>query len=62
MRRLIAASVAALLLSAPAAAQRRDTIISRTGLPRDVAREASRLFNETAALRSTERLDIDIVL
>lgn len=59
MRRLIVALLAALVVSPPAAAQRRDTTIDRTGLPRDVAREASRLFNETAALRATERLEID---
>lgn len=58
MRRLIVALLAALLVSTPAAAQRRDTTIDRTGLPRDVAREASRLFNESAALRATERLEI----
>jgi hypothetical protein len=40
-------------------AQRRDTTIDRAGLPRDVAREATRLFNETAAMRSTGRVEID---
>lgn len=59
MRRLIVALLAALSVSTPAAAQRRDTTIDRTGLPRDVAREASRLFNETASLRATERLEIE---
>ena len=45
-------------VAAPAAAQGRDTRIDRTGLPRDVAREATRLFNETAAMRSTGRVEI----
>ena len=31
----------------------------RSGLPRDVAREATRLFNETAAMRSNGRVEID---
>lgn len=35
------------------------TQIDRTGLPRDIAREATRLFNEEAALRSTGRVEID---
>lgn len=59
MRRFMVALLAALSLSAPAAAQRRDTTIDRTGLPRDIAREASQLFNETAALRATDRLEIE---
>jgi hypothetical protein len=46
-------------LSTVAGAQARDIQIDRTGLPRDVAREATRLFNETAALRSTGRVEID---
>ena len=60
MRRLTCALVAA-ALSSTAAAQERDTMIDRTGLPRDVAREAARLFNETAALRSIGRVEIDEV-
>ncbi len=59
MRRLMVALLAALCVGTPTAAQRRDTTIDRTGLPRDVAREASRLFNETASLRATERLEIE---
>jgi hypothetical protein len=47
------------LVSAAAGAQDRDTRIERSGLPRDVAREATRLFNETAAMRSTGRVEID---
>jgi len=59
MRRLIVASLAALTVAAvPAAAQRRDNI-DRSGLPRDVAREATRLFNQSAAIRATERLEIE---
>jgi hypothetical protein len=49
-----------LLLSlgaAAAGAQVRDRY--PTGLPRDVAREATRLYNETAALRTTGSLEID---
>jgi hypothetical protein len=44
---------------ATATAQRRDETVARSGLPRDVSREATRMFNETTALRSTERLVID---
>ena len=58
MRCLTFALLAA-LSSAEVGAQERDTLIDRTGLPRDVAREATRLFNETATLRSTGRVDID---
>lgn len=47
------------LLAGQVAAQRRDTTIERSGLPRDVAREATRLFNEAAAVRATDRLEID---
>lgn len=43
---------------APAEAGAQDRI-DRTGLPRDVAREATRLYNETAALRSGGRVEID---
>jgi hypothetical protein len=46
-------------LSTAAGAQVRDSQMDRSGLPRDVAREATRLFNETSALRSTGRVDID---
>jgi hypothetical protein len=40
-------------------AQEREATFDRGGLPRDVAREATRLYNETTALRSTERTEID---
>jgi len=33
--------------------------LERGGLPRDIAREATRMFNETAALRATTRTEID---
>lgn len=46
-------------ITASAGAQERETRIDRAGLPRDVAREATRLFNETAAMRSTGRVEID---
>lgn len=59
MRSLKLALLAALTVAAPVEAQRRDTTIDRSGLPRDVAREATRLFNETAALRATDRVEID---
>lgn len=58
MRSLIVALLACLTVSS-ASAQRRDTTIDRSGLPRDVAREATRLFNETATIRTTERLEIE---
>jgi hypothetical protein len=57
MRSLTLALLAA-LFTAAADAQAQDRI-DRAGLPRDVAREATRLFNETAALRSTGRVEID---
>jgi hypothetical protein len=47
------------LIATSAAAQSREERAERSGLPRDVAREASRLFNEAAALRSTGRVEID---
>src|SRR5205823_3206704 len=59
MRSLALALFAVLSTAAAAGAQARDLRIDRTGLPRDVAREATRLFNETAALRSTGRVEID---
>ena len=58
MRSLTIALLGCLLATAPAQAQRRDTTIDRSGLPRDVAREATRLFNESAAVRTTERLEV----
>src|SRR4051812_9214751 len=54
----LAATLIAVAVS-PADAQRRETTVSRSGLPRDVSREATRMFNETSALRSTERLVIE---
>jgi hypothetical protein len=59
MRSLTIAIMGCLLALAPAHAQRRDTTIDRSGLPRDVAREATTLFNETAAVRTTDRLEIE---
>lgn len=58
MRSLCLAMLAALSVSTSAGAQEREALPDR-GLPRDVAREAARLFNETVALRSTGRLEID---
>lgn len=58
MRRLTLALVAA-MVAANAGAQERDPEPERARLPRDVAREATRLFNETATLRSTGRVEID---
>ena len=60
MRRLTLALLATLSAAAgaPGGAAAQDRI-DRTGLPRDVAREATRLYNETAALRSSGRLEID---
>ena len=40
-------------------AQDRDIRVERSGLPRDVAREAARLFNESSATRTSGRLEID---
>ena len=59
MRCSMVVLIALVSTAAAGSAQRRDTTIDRTGLPRDVAREATRLFNESAALRSTDRVDID---
>lgn len=59
MRSLSLAILAALSLSSSAGSQERDARTDSRGLPRDVAREAARLFNETAALRSTGRLEIE---
>jgi hypothetical protein len=59
MRSLSFALAAALIAASNTSAQRREESSSRSGLPRDVAREATRLFNETTALRSTERLVIE---
>ena len=53
------ALVCLIALSSAAGAQVRDSQMDRSGLPRDVAREATRLFNETAALRATGRVDIE---
>ena len=49
----------AVAFSSTASAQVRDVQHERSGLPRDVAREAARLYNETSGLRSTGRVDID---
>ena len=60
MRSLTLALAATLIagVSGTASAQRREESVPRSGLPRDVSREATRMFNETSALRSTERLEI----
>ena len=47
------------LSAGSASAQVRDSRYDRGNLPRDVAREAERLYNETAALRTTGRTEID---
>jgi Omp85 superfamily domain len=57
MRQLFLALLVA-LNAAPVGAQVRDIQVNRTGLPRDVAREATRLFNETKELRLTGRVEI----
>jgi hypothetical protein len=49
----------AVVLSGSATAQVRDVPHERSGLPRDVAREATRLYNEASGLRSSGRVDID---
>ena len=49
----------AIALSTSAGAQVRDVQHERSGLPRDVAREAARLYNETSGLRSSGRVEID---
>lgn len=59
MRSLVVVLACCLLAAGQTHAQRRDTTRDRSGLPRDVAREATRLFNETAAVRTTERLEIE---
>jgi hypothetical protein len=59
MRRLTCVLVVIALRASLGAAQERDTLADRRGLPRDVAREAARLFNETAALRSIGRVEIE---
>lgn len=57
--RSITFALLACLCAAVAGAQERETTTDRAGLPRDVAREAARLFNESAALRATGRTEID---
>jgi hypothetical protein len=61
MRSLTLVVAATLIAGAAstATAQRRVETGGRSGLPRDVSREATRMFNETTALRSTERLVIE---
>ena len=53
------AVVAAMLPVCTAMAQERDTLLARRGLPRDVAREATSLFNATTGLRVVGPLEID---
>src|SRR5690242_16433916 len=58
----ICVAVAAAMLPACAAvarAQESDTLLSRRGLPADVAREAASLFNATKGLRVVGPLEID---
>jgi hypothetical protein len=57
MRRIVLSLAVA--LSSSAAAQVRDAQHERSGLPRDVAREATRLYNESSGLRTTGRVDIE---
>src|SRR5687768_6177352 len=57
MRRIVLALAVA--LSSSATAQVRDVQQERSGLPRDVAREATRLYNESSGLRTTGRVDIE---
>jgi len=47
------------LIATAAGAQDRDVRVERSGLPRDVAREAARLFNESSALRSSGRMEVE---
>ena len=57
MRRIVFSLAVA--LSSTATAQVRDVQHERSGLPRDVAREATRLYNESSGLRTTGRVDIE---
>ena len=56
--RSLAIALCALIATA-AGAQDRDVRIERSGLPRDVAREAARLFNESSVTRSSGRMEIE---
>ena len=64
-RRSVALAVALLPLCAAVARSQeppptpRDTALARRSLPRDVATEATTLFNQPAALRATSRLEIE---
>src|SRR4026209_396760 len=57
--RSLTVALFATLSAAAVGAQGTDARIDRSGLPRDVAREATSLFNETATLRSTGRVEIE---
>lgn len=57
--RSLTLALALLSAAAGASAQDRDTLYRRGSLPRDVAREATRLYNEPAALRSAGRVEIE---
>ncbi len=46
------------LIPVAAIAQQRDTLFNRQGLPREVAREATALFNASNTLRTTGPLDV----
>lgn len=57
--RSVAIALCAAIVGTSVGAQDRDIRVERSGLPRDVAREATRLFNESSAMRTTGRLEID---
>ena len=57
--RSLTLALCATLVAHVVGAQRSDSTYDRAGLPRDIAQEATRLFNETAALRATDRVEIE---
>src|SRR4051812_47924053 len=57
--RSVLLALLACLSAATATAQERAATLDRTGLPNDVANEATRLFNATTALRTTVRTQIE---
>ena len=59
MRSLTLAILAMMTVAQASEGQRRTDVSDRAGLPRDVAREASRLYNESAAIRSSDRVEIN---
>src|SRR6185503_8644353 len=58
MRRLSIALALAASITSTATTQETDTSRGRPSLPRDIAREAARLYNEPAALRATDPTEI----